>query len=202
MGRGIVLICRLTTRFVVINLTTIGLTLAGLILFGFAPAIAAAHAASARPMTEPIPKLARLMVAVWRRELFRLNAVALPLIALGVGAAFAARGLEGSLERAVALALLFAGVSGAISAAALAGTRAGTIVGPWRDLGVFWLTRPWAPPALALLWLGAILSPLIHPLLGLYLAAALAANFGVRLTRPAEETPTIPAPAPHLGQGV
>jgi len=202
MGRGIVFLCRLTTRTVVINLTTIGLTLAGLVLFGLFPAIAAAHAASARPTTDPIPKLARLMVAVWRREIVRLNAVALPLVAFGVVAALAARGVEAPLLRAAALALLLAGVSGAVCAAALAGGGAGTVLALWRDLGRLWLARPWVPPALALLWLGAFLSPLIHPLLALYLAAALAAGIGARLTRSAEETPTVPAPIPPLGQGV
>lgn len=200
MNERIVTVCRLTTRLAVINLTAIGLALAGGVVAGLLPSMAAAHAASSQPLSTPIPRLARGMIGTWKRSLLRVNAVGLPLLLVGVLAIGLLRGVEGPLLRAPLLAAAIAALAGAITAAALAGLDGGgTVRGLLARLAALWLARPWAPPLLLGIWGLAALAPFLHPLLGLYLMASVAALAGNRLLDRALTTACVVTPP--FGQG-
>lgn len=196
MRRGIVVFCRLVTRHVVISLTALGLAFLGLGVFGVLPAMAAATAVSGEPVETPIPRLARTMLGVWRREIVRVNAVGLPLLAMALAFGWCQRFAGAPALQAPLLALAFAGLAGAVTAAALAPHAGGGITGLWWALGRLWLERPWLPPLLLVAWILAALSPFVHPLLGLYAAASLAASVSNRLVS------RVSAFHSPLGQGV
>jgi hypothetical protein len=198
MGPGIVRLCRIVARHAVISLSALGLTLAGLVLFGVLPALAAAAAVAACPAETPPGRLVRTMGRVWRREIVRANAVGLALLALAAMAAAPLPHTAVSFTRALLLAVAFAGVSGAVTAAALASRTEGGVAALARKLVRAWLERPWMPPLLALAWVLAPLLAFVHPLLALYAAPSLAATATHRLlSRAAPTAPLVP-----LGQGV
>ncbi|QBY01223.1 DUF624 domain-containing protein [Rhodophyticola sp. CCM32] len=76
--------CNVIWRYCAVNLMVLALTLAGGVVLGLAPAIAASYWAMARPEM-PLGQIAKGMFAEWRCEFLRTNALMVPMVILAVG---------------------------------------------------------------------------------------------------------------------
>jgi len=190
-------VCHTVWRFTAINLMTWMLVLAGAVVLGTAPALAACCWAVSRRDDRSVAQLAAGMWQQWRAEFVRANLALLPVVAVSITAWTSAPHVEGPMLAAV-LVIAVLSLQFALATVYAISQVEGGVTDALGNACRLFLGAPLR--LFALLAIVAVLCPIAiaQPLLALYGLLSVAARAAVALLGPACPVPSREVQPPEI----